>query len=388
MPRARGQRRGGLTYPRKGSRKRAQERAAQRRQQAAEAESASEPPVSCPDVPQMLVVEEEPYDAPAWTWSDFLLGWEENGQPGNIPQEFEGELQDCDGARAHEFLLVIDNEAVSYDPLEILDLDEHAACLTQDRHLRTLHKLKAELREQDLGAFCLVRSAGDSIHLAAHYASVHFVGVKFALTVLQDFSMHVQVHKDILSPTHKFWSGLPCHGNSITAVCQVLNKLATWKVCPGNTDKQMQKLVPESAAFSDNQGQFVAFREPNMGAAYVSTIRSVKCSMLLPPEDGHARCRGCAVFRKTLLKRVNQCCLKKKGHLTSARVSHHNMTREELCAKLEESRKERYTLQGELARLRKDVFKEIGGKGHKLSERGSEDRVVDSTPLHKRKRLT
>ncbi|KAK7475060.1 hypothetical protein BaRGS_00033673 [Batillaria attramentaria] len=47
MPRARGQRRGGLTYPRKGAKKRAQERAAQRRQQAAEAASASETPVSC-----------------------------------------------------------------------------------------------------------------------------------------------------------------------------------------------------------------------------------------------------------------------------------------------------------------------------------------------------
>ncbi|KAK7461251.1 hypothetical protein BaRGS_00038712, partial [Batillaria attramentaria] len=350
MPRKRRQR---LTLPRKGS------RATQPCHKAKDEET-----LVCPDD----LTYEPPLPEPVWSWSHFLLGVSEEGVC--PPEEFPEEREDCDGGRAQAFLVVIGGQAIPYCPEEVKDLDKYAERLTRNKHLRHLNQVKAQLRSHDLGEFSVVNSSDDTICLAAHYSGNSILGLKCALTVFDNFTMAVQIHADVLPSNHPFWTSAPCRGNSVSAILMTLKKLSSWKICQGNPDEKMQRLVPVRAAFSDSSGKCVGFREPNVGAQYTSTVRSSKCGMLTSPDDKKARCRACAVFRKTLLKRVSKC---PPAAQLSSRTSHANMTREELCRKLDEGRHERVSLQRELEKTRNSVYREIKTKGHRLNETDSSD---------------
>ncbi|CAG2241749.1 unnamed protein product [Mytilus edulis] len=123
-------------------------------------------------------------------------------------------------------------------------------------------------------------------------------------------------------------------------------------------------ITPVGSGISDAfTNEIRCYREGDYGAtkwdtAYTSTIRSVKCQMLVQG----SRCSSCAEDRRMLRKRQQRAEEKKTSppvtfvHRT---YQHKHMSRENLVTKIEQQKTEMRTLSSEVEKLKRQLHKQI-----------------------------
>ena len=183
----------------------------------------------------------------------------------------------------------------------------------------------------------------ESIRILFLYNNSENLRIKAALYVHHDLTTSVSVHDKPVSADHTFWLGLPKKVFSAKDVEAVVDKLTHpwWTVCEGNKDEDFQNFVPENVPICNRQMTPIAYREENMGANYKSTIRTVKCELLV---RNNQRCKHCKIYRKTLYKKLNRESSVTKKNLTdmpSLRARHSFMCKQQLIKKLSIYSKER-----------------------------------------------
>ena len=86
------------------------------------------------------------------------------------------------------------------------DLDEHQPAADP------IEQLREALEKEDLCSFRVNPSDNGGILIARLYSKESISGIKFALTIDTMFTMSLQVHTQVVPPTHEFWNGLPVLG--------------------------------------------------------------------------------------------------------------------------------------------------------------------------------
>lgn len=319
-------------------------------------------------------------DQSPWEWGDFLQLQSQSDLPLRIidPDSSGRELVDSDGDVADEFFIIIGNKAFSYGPGD--DVDRLAESLWASHFQRTFHWLKSELKNhffgsEDVDTVKLINKHHSSsvIQLSALY-SCDNPGVKWVLSVHEDLTLTLLVHHRPVEKDHDFWLGLPVRVFSVNDVSVVISKLCRWSICQGNCDSQFVELVGENIPLCTSSLQKVSYREGYMGAEYSSTIRTVKCQLLL--RNG-SRCSPCSLHRKVLWKRLSRSVSEHHDtDLVSSHIPHSHMSKAQMATKIEQLKKKNKEITGQLEKLRRDVYNEIKDKGKVLSELDNKDLIT------------
>ncbi|CAG2199465.1 THAP9 [Mytilus edulis] len=221
--------------------------------------------------------------------------------------------------------------------------------------------LKSELSEN----YILFKDS-NRINILEPYHVKDQTDIKIKLSVVIDanFLPRIFVHNKEIGKDNNIWTGLPTVYNNIDSVQKLLARLRMFFVCVGNPDEQFQYITPVGSGISDAfTNEIRCYREGDYGAtkwdtAYTSTIRSVKCQMLVQG----SRCSSCAEDRRMLRKRQQRAEEKK----TSPPVTfvhriyqHKHMSRENLVTKIEQQKTEMRTLSSEVEKLKRQLHKQI-----------------------------
>lgn len=148
--------------------------------------------------------------------------------------------------------------------------------------------------------FSVLRNPSLNINLVTMYPGEE-IAIKHAVTVRPDFTVKIKVHRLELAPEHDIFDGLPRTFHSLQSIYQLCKKIEMYKICPGNPDEAYVDLAPKGNVSLQHatDSSCAAYREGECGAAYSSTIRTVKCSILIRSGE---RCKPCSIYRGTLRK--------------------------------------------------------------------------------------
>lgn len=204
------------------------------------------------------------------------------------------ELVDSDGYAADEFYVILD-KPYRYNPHE--DLDKFSSDVLSRRYCRLREDCRQKIKDSDFMNF----EASKEIKYIQLYDSdsvSEVPRVKLCVTVSKDFTVKIQVHGHNIPDTHEIWGAVQKVCFESDHVEEVLQEVKKRKVCVGNTDEELQELIPVDAyldAAKENRHQ--GYRE----SGYIgSTIRSTSCFFLCSMNS--ARCCQCRTYRRTLKK--------------------------------------------------------------------------------------
>ncbi|XP_063403610.1 uncharacterized protein LOC134687330 [Mytilus trossulus] len=235
--------------------------------------------------------------------------------------------------------------------------------------------LKSELSES-----YILHKDSNRINIIEPYHVKDQTDIKIKLSVVIDdnFLPRIFVHNKEIGKDNDIWTGLPTVYNSIDSVQELLARLRMFFVCVGNPDEQFQYITPVGSGISDAfTNEIRCYREGDYGATkwntvYTSTIRSVKCKMLVQG----SRCSPCAEDRRMLRKRQQRAEEKKTSppvtfvHRT---YQHKHMSRENLVTKIEQQKTEMRTLSSEVEKLKRQIHKQILQNGVTFSNPSTEN---------------
>ena len=265
------------------------------------------------------------------------------------------EETDADGFLANEFYVVA-NKVIQYTCHD--DVDSIYNVNVSERITNKVNKsfmnLKLDLRAAELSikentGFYMVDN--DDIQFVQVYDREN-QGVKCSVTIKEDLSIKVYVHRKCLFTNHSALSTLPTVCDSVKKVVILLEGLSKLRVCVGNPDDRFSTF-------------FVDKRECGLGAVngdfqYSSTLRSAHCELLI----SGFRCQSCIRYPGTLRKkesdvRKNTSNPSPNKDLISNHKTHSTMSKEELCEKIDTLQKKRRSLNSQINTLQEIVQKHI-----------------------------
>lgn len=184
------------------------------------------------------------------------------------------------------------------------------------------------------------------------------LSVKQSVTIEQDFSCKIFVHRQEIPHDHKVWTGLPVCMSTVEDVNALLTRLDSFSVCFGNFEEEYKEIVAAEAELKDGfTSEIRAYREADFCAfkgdlSYDSTVRSVKCKLLV---EGN-RCDECTNIRRILRKRkqrLEERKYKVQPNYLHSKYQHKYMDRDMLLTKIEQQRNEIKILTAENDKLKR-----------------------------------
>ncbi|KAL4219032.1 hypothetical protein ACF0H5_021615 [Mactra antiquata] len=202
----------------------------------------------------------------------------------------------------------------------------------------------------------------NAIVLTKFYSS-DCLAIKYTVKFDCYFNCTVLVHRKPISQSHLLWSSLPELITNVDSVLILLDTLESMNVCCGNTDTHYQHFVSIGDHFTGSESKIVAYREGDFGAIaangvrYTSTIRSLKCEMLV--RTINIKCYFCKKYRSSLNSRIQRMEEKKKSkrNFVHSQYKHKDMTREDLIVKIKAQRDEIHKLNQTLQRVENQLQK-------------------------------
>ena len=180
-----------------------------------------------------------------------------------------------------------DLNARRHEPIEVDECLEPIIECTEHHVIDVFEELKMKVKQNVCSPYTCSPNT-DNIQIVELYPSTDKVSVKLNVTINKNFAAKVYVHRIELDADHDFWIGLPTTFHNFTNIQMLLLKLSSYTVCTGNFEADLIDSFPvgstiETAAdVSPCQG----FHEGDFGAtkgsfAYNSTVRNIKCSLLV-----------------------------------------------------------------------------------------------------------
>ena len=121
--------------------------------------------------------------------------------------------------------------------------------------------------------------------------------IKLAVSIDRDFIVNVAVNGKLLPEDHDLWLHIPKVCLNVEHVKNLLKTLATYQVCIGNPDEELQNVMHFlERSEEESEQKYGAYRDKYIG----STIRSQNCPLLI--RRRYERCKNCINYRKCLLK--------------------------------------------------------------------------------------
>jgi len=200
------------------------------------------------------------------------------------------------------------------------------------------------------------------------------------VTVNKDFTYTVRVHNSSLDIAHELFASIPKHVLSVKDLLCVLRRIDEYSVCCGNFEPRFTELFDDSSVS-------VAYKEGDFGLSCAgsrikSTIRSIKCSLLV---SDSVRCGCCQGYRKTLFRKKGLS--KGSSPLVSVLSPYHtnsSMSREQLIRKNQGLVRSRKALAIKVKRRNAKLQTEFERNTIGLSEKDSSDIrniMMDNTKL-------
>ncbi|OWF53015.1 uncharacterized protein LOC110446959 [Mizuhopecten yessoensis] len=222
----------------------------------------------------------------------------------------------------------------------------------------TLEELAEEVRHK-LQPPYVFSFQEDEIKIIELYKIKRKTSVKLVINIDRTFQAKIYVHRKEVSRDHHLWTGLPPKYDSYSSISQLLTQLQSFAVCMGNPDEGFYDLAAIGCELSDSKDSSIhGYREGDFCAQlgdldYHSTVRSVKCSLLVPGR----RCSTCGIYRRRLWSRKHRLDDKSKlsTDLMHSSYKHKDMTKEMLILKIKQQRACVLSLQHEVDRLQREI---------------------------------
>ena len=226
--------------------------------------------------------------------------------------------------------------------------------------------LRASL-QRDLRSPYVMNTNAKNIEILSFYESKEKTSVKYRIKVDEEFHVCLKVHNVEISRKHEIWDGLPKLYTKVQDIDLLLSKLNTFNVCCGNNDEELIHsfaqigaritLLPVLSETSSSEIHESGYREGDFGASdqigncYDSTIRSVKCVLLVKG----MRCCHCKWYRQSLQNRKYCIMSKQKKNIdfNASKYQHCYMTREMLIDKINQQKDDIKTLESEMTKLKR-----------------------------------
>ncbi|XP_052100544.1 uncharacterized protein LOC127734612 [Mytilus californianus] len=190
------------------------------------------------------------------------------------------------------------------------------------------------------------------------------ISIKLSVIIDSNFCAKIYVHRKEVSRDNDIWTGLPTKYDSVESVRKLLSRLTCFSVCVGNPDEKYQFITPVGCGISDKVTNTIrSYREGNFSAtsgtlSYVSTIRSVHCSLLVKGN----RCSQCLDERRMLRKRHQRAVERQNLPPTTfihKTFQHKNMSRSNLIEKITQQQDEIKSMSLEIKKLKRKCKQEI-----------------------------
>ena len=140
-----------------------------------------------------------------------------------------------------------------------------------------------------------------------HFVQLHdnnIPHIKLAVSVTHDFIVNVTVNGKLLSSDHDLWLHVPNVCLNVEQVEHLLKTLATYEVCIGNPDEELQNVMQylerSEEESEQSEQKYKGYRDEYNG----STIRSQDCPLLTNSKSG--RCKNCQNYRRSLKKALQR----------------------------------------------------------------------------------
>ena len=226
--------------------------------------------------------------------------------------------------------------------------------------------LRASL-QRNLKSPYVMNTNAENIEILSFYESKEKTSVKYRITVDEEFHVCLKVHNVEISRKHEIWDGLPKMYTEVQDIDLLLSKLNTFNVCCGNHEKEFHEsfaqigaritLLPVLSETSSSEIHASGYREGDFGASdeigncYDSTIRSVKCVLLVKG----MRCCHCKYYRQSLQNRKYRIMSKQNKNVdfNASKYQHCYMTREMLIDKINQQKNDIKTLESEMTKLKR-----------------------------------
>ena len=160
--------------------------------------------------------------------------------------------------------------------------------------------------------------------------------IKLAVSVEPDFIINITVNDKLLPADHGIWEHIPKVSLNGKHIENLLKTLATYRVCSGNPDKDLQNVMHFlDRSEEDAEQNYKGYRDEYIG----STIRSQLCPILISGK--YERCKNCQTYRRCLKKQLQRKNVKSQPSETDwlkSKIKNHVLSEPEKLEKLKQMR--------------------------------------------------
>ena len=198
-------------------------------------------------------------------------------------------------------------------------------------------------------SLCLANSE-KTLQFMKMYDNERGLSVAMSISIREDFTADVFIHRIKLSAEDALWEGLPTRYDSVKKVLRLLKRIEAAKICHGNPDPDY---ISQVTSRSHQRKNLMFYLEGDFGASDFSTIRSRFCSLLVDTKFT-IRCKECRKVRGTL-RSTRAKAAKASKSKTSQRVPNRCLKRADLERKCSQLQKYSEELESQFDRMNQQL---------------------------------
>ena len=199
-------------------------------------------------------------------------------------------------------------------------------------------------------SICLANS-DKNLQFMKMYDNERGLSVAMSISIREDFTADVFIHRIKLSAENALWEGLPTRYDSVKKVLRLLKRIEVAKICHGNPDPEY---ISQVSSRSHHRKNLMFYLEGDLGASVCSsTIRSRFCSLIVDTKFT-IRCKECRKVRGTL-RSTRAKAAKASKSKTSQRVPNRFLKRADLERKCSQLQKYSEELESQFDRMNQQL---------------------------------